>query len=217
MGVSIGIVFSAGAVAAFNPCGVALLPAFIVYLMGGQEAHWTKGIQAGIMMTLGFLSVFLPIGLLMSLFKGVIGNYLSVAVTVMGLFLVLAGIWMWLGREFRTVNVFEVKKGGHPAWSFYLYGLAYAVTSLGCTLPIFSLTVVSALVVGNLVEGIVRFAAYALGMGLVVTVISVAAMMSRTMIQTVIKNVTPFLHKASALLLIGSGIYFMVKFWPFSF
>lgn len=216
MGVSIGIVFSAGAVAAFNPCGVALLPAFIVYLMGGQEAHWTKGIQAGIMMTLGFLSIFLPVGLLMSLFREVIGRYLSAAVTVMGLLLILAGIGMWLGREFRMTHSFAVKKGSHPAWSFYLYGIAYAITSLGCTLPMFFLTVASALLAGDLAGGIIRFVAYALGMGLVVTAISVAAVVSRTLIQTVIQNVAPFLYRASSLLLVGSGVYLIVKFWPFS-
>ncbi|KAF0996421.1 hypothetical protein BJQ97_03111 [Geobacillus sp. TFV-3] len=160
MDVSMGIVFSAGVVAALNPCGVALLPAFIVYLMGGEEAHWTKGVQAGIMMTLGFLSIFLPIGLLMSLFQGVIGRYLSAAVTMMGLLLILAGIWMWLGREFRMANPFRVKKGSHPAWSFYLYGIAYAITSLGCTLPMFFLTVASALLAGDLAGGMTRFAAY---------------------------------------------------------
>jgi cytochrome c-type biogenesis protein len=52
-------------------------------------------------------------------------------------------------------------------------------------------------------------------MGLVVTAISVAAVISRQFIQSMIKNVTPFLHKASSLLLIGSGIYFTIKFWPF--
>ncbi|GMO01702.1 cytochrome c biogenesis CcdA family protein [Parageobacillus thermoglucosidasius] len=215
MGVSVGIVFSAGAVAAFNPCGVALLPAFIAYLMGGQEANWTKGVQAGIMMTLGFLSIFLPIGLLMSIFKEIIGSYLSIVVTIVGIFLIIAGLLMLFGRELIAIKTFQVKKGNNQAWSFYIYGIAYAITSLGCTLPVFSLTVLSALVTGDLIGGMIRFVAYALGMGLVVTAISVAAVISRQFIQAMIKNVTPFLHKASSLLLIGSGIYFTIKFWPF--
>ncbi|WP_018133552.1 cytochrome c biogenesis CcdA family protein [Effusibacillus pohliae] len=212
---NLGIVFSAGAAAAFNPCGVALLPAFVAYLMGGQEARWSKGVQAGVMMTLGFLSVFLPLGLLTAAFKGIFAQYLSVVIVLVGFFLVLAGFAMFSGRKLLNIKSFQVKKGRNRAKSFYLYGIAYAITSLGCTLPIFSLLVVSALTAGGLFDGMVKFLAYGIGMGIVVTLISVAAVVSRQLVQSFIHNVTPVLNKLSAVLLIASGIYLMMKYWTF--
>lgn len=211
----LGIVFSAGVTAAFNPCGIALLPSYVAYLMGGQERNWLQGIKAGIMMTLGFLSVFLPLGLLTALFKGFFENYLSFIVVFVGFFLIITGWFMYSGKEIFTVKTFKIRKGRSQAWSFYLYGIAYALTSLGCTLPIFSLMVVTALTSGSFLDGLVKFLAYGIGMGIVVTLISIAAVISRQVVQSFINNVAPVMNQFSAILMMGSGIFLIVKWWPF--
>lgn len=211
----LGIVFSAGAAAAFNPCGIALLPSYIAYIMGGQEKNGLQGFKAGIMMTLGFLSVFLPLGLLTALFKGFFENSLSFIVTLVGFFLIITGWFMYSGREIFTVKTFKIRKGKSQAWSFYLYGIAYALVSLGCTLPIFSLLVAASLTSGSFADGLAKFLAYGVGMGGVVTLISIAAVISRQVVQSFIKNVTPVMNQISAILMIGSGIFLIVKWWPF--
>lgn len=211
----LGIVLSAGAAAAFNPCGIALLPSFIAYLIGAKEGNWIKGIQAGVLMTLGFITVFLPMGLITVIFRGLIQGYMSYVVTLVGVFLVITGWYMYSGKELFKVKSLSVKKSSNLVYSFYLYGIGYALTSLGCTLPIFSLMVVTALTSGDFLGGMTKFLVYSVGMGVVVTLISVAAMVSRQIVQKFINEVTPYLNQFAAILMMGSGVYVVIKWWPF--
>lgn len=52
------------------------------------------------------------------------------------------------------------------------YGLAYAAASLGCTLPIFLTVVGAALTAGGWGRGAIGFVLYGLGMGLVVSTLT---------------------------------------------
>ena len=57
------LVLTAGVLAAFNPCGVAMLPSYVVYLLGGEKRRSMDGLWAGLLMTLGFLMIFTVAGL----------------------------------------------------------------------------------------------------------------------------------------------------------
>lgn len=63
-------ILAAGMVAAFNPCGIALLPSYISYLIGGKTKVYSlryatlKGLGLGGAMTTGFLTIFVLAGFL---------------------------------------------------------------------------------------------------------------------------------------------------------
>ncbi len=147
-GVPAGLLFAAGAAAAFNPCGVAMLTGYLAFLLGQGTATdrprvW-GGVWAGLVMTAGFLTVFSVLGLAGTGLGHVLGGWLRWATVLIGVTLVAAGIWQGLGRTLPGLGGAERLAGSigqvGPRRGFvavYIYGLASAVASLGCTLPLF--------------------------------------------------------------------------------
>lgn len=59
--------FAAGLVATVNPCGLAMLPAYLGYLLGKQRtAGPEQVIKVGAAVSAGFVSVFLVAGLIVT-------------------------------------------------------------------------------------------------------------------------------------------------------
>lgn len=95
-----------------------------------------------------------------------------------------------------------------PGW---LFGIGYGVGSLACTLPIFLVVVAGSLTASTLAAPLM-FAAYAAGMGTILTALAVAAALSRTGLRSAIRGVLPYVERVSAVLLIGAGAY-VVWYW----
>jgi cytochrome c biogenesis protein CcdA len=88
----------------------------------------------------------------------------------------------------------------------FVYGVAYALASLGCTLPIFLVAVGTALAVGP-VGSLVLFVAY--GLGLVLTAVALGAALFRGIVSTSLRRVLPYVQQVSALLLVVAGDYLL--------
>src|SRR5699024_680309 len=114
----------------------------------------------------------------------------------MGILIVLLGLGMLFGKHLpiRT-KAFQVKPG---KWSVYFYGIAYAVTSLGCTLPAFLLVVSASLNENSVMAVIIKFIIYSLGMGIVVTAITIASLISRQYIQKLLNSYMGIVQKITA-------------------
>ena len=72
MGAALALAFGAGMVATVNPCGFAMLPAYLSYFMGIQEegrsraAVLRSALMVGGVVSLGFLVVFGIAGVIIS-------------------------------------------------------------------------------------------------------------------------------------------------------
>ncbi|MGH2410453.1 MAG: cytochrome c biogenesis protein CcdA, partial [Chloroflexota bacterium] len=86
------------------------------------------------------------------------------------------------------------------------YGIAYALASLGCTLPIF-LMVVGTSVASAPLAGLAQFVAYGLGMGVVLTAVAVSAAVFRGIVGLALRRLVPYVRQVSALLLVVAGGY----------
>ncbi len=89
-----------------------------------------------------------------------------------------------------------------------VYGVAYTLASLGCTLPIFLIAVGAALVSGPL-GSLVLFIAYSLGMGLVLTAVALGAALFKGIVASAVRRALPYVHQVSALLLVVAGGYLL--------
>src|SRR5579875_670073 len=139
MNAELAVVLGAGMMAAFNPCGVAMLPSYIVHLVAGRERRAWDGLWAGLLMTAGFLIVFILAGIIAVTFAAVMGKAVAWIAEIVGVAFVLMGILMLFGRRgvaFHVGGDWNLERGSK--WSVFLYGIAYALGSLGCTLPLFS-------------------------------------------------------------------------------
>jgi len=202
---------TAGMVAAFNPCGFALLPAYLALLLGRidtQRAPVARALAASAAMTAGFVAVFGAFGLVVVPLAISLGDYLSWATVVVGVLLVGLGVWLLSGRELllRLPRMRGAAPTGGPA-SMVLYGVAYAVASLSCTIAPFLAVTTSTFRSESILAGIAVFVAYGLGMGLVVAVLAVAVALAQDGLVRRLRRVMPYVNKASGALLVLAGAY----------
>ena len=94
----------------------------------------------------------------------------------------------------------------------FLFGIGYGVCSLSCTLPIFLVVVGTALATGSLAFALTQFLSYGLGMGLILTLVTVSAAVFRGALATKLKALIPYVHRISAVFMVAAGLY-IVYYW----
>lgn len=230
MGGTLALAFSAGMVATINPCGFALLPAYLSYFLGidtpaGADATngtatasrsnpILRALEVSAAVTAGFLAVFLVFGLIWTSVREVIGTRLPYFTIVVGLGLVLLGIAMLAGFE-PTVSLPKVELGGRGRQlsSMFLYGISYAVASLSCTIPIFIAIVSTTLTDTGFVAGLATFAAYGLGMGLTLALLTISVAIARSGLVKAFRRLMPRMNRISGVLLVVAGLFVIYYAW----
>lgn len=213
--------FIAGTVATANPCGFALLPAYLTRQIGANRpetsvpAALTRALLVGAVTTAGFLVVFGSIGSLVSLGARSVTQAVPWVALGIGVILFLTGLAVLAGKHIavRLPTVPQPTTGDGPT-SVFLFGLGYGVASLSCTLPIF-LAVLGTSVTADPATSVLSFAAYGAGMGTVLTVLAVAAAVSGAGLAGATRRILPHVNRISGALLALAGAY-VVYYWSFS-
>lgn len=208
----VALAFVAGMVAAFNPCGFAMLPAYLTLVIdpqsGGQLAAVGRALAATAAMALGFLAVFGSFGLLTVSVASTVQRYLPYVTLIIGVGLVAAGLWLLSGRELRAPNL----AGGRWAptarlGSMFGYGVGYAIASLSCTIGPFLAVTGSSLRGGSPAQGVLVYVAYAAGIALVVGVLAVAVALASSSMVDRLRAVLPHINRISGVILVVVGLY----------
>lgn len=210
------VVLGAGIMAALNPCGVAMLPSYILNLLAGREHRVWDGLWAGLLMTSGFLVIFLLAGVLSVAFAAALGKISAWIALILGAVFAVMGILMMFGKSgisFHIGGNWSGKPGTNR--SIFLYGIAYALGSLGCTLPLFSVLVLSSFRTQGAFSGLVDFLLYALGMGFVVTVISLGATISQNIVSDWVRKSALWMGKLSGVITLATGVYLVIYWLPY--
>jgi len=205
--------FAAGAAATVNPCGIAMLPAYISYYLGREDgrAHPGRGLLAGLLLAGGTLAVFSVMGLVIAALGTAIAQFIPWLALGVALLLLGAGVATLLGRAPTLALSLGSSSGGprdRSARSFLTFGVGYGLASLGCTLPIFMI-VVSGVLSAEFLSGILAFVAYGLGMGAVLTGISVAVALGKTAVLRWVRMAGPALKYLGGLGLLAAGSYLL--------
>ena len=223
IGTLLSSAFATGLVAAFNPCGFAMLPAYLSYfvsLESSEEANIGRnifrGLVVGLTLTVGFILFFGVIGLLTSTIvsQGAIQSRLSWATFIIGILMLPLGIAMLMGYEPKLL-IPRLNKGGTSRQlpSIFLFGVSFAVVSLGCTAPLFFATVVGSFESRNIWEGTLVFLTYGGGMSLIVMILTLATAIGRNEIATSMRKVLPYVSKISGGFLVLAGGFLILYGW----
>ena len=210
----VGLAFVAGMVAAFNPCGFAMLPAYLTLVIdpqnNGQLTAVRRALAATASMALGFLVVFGSFGLLTVSVASTVQRYLPYVTLAIGAILFVMGIWLLSGRELRVPNLV----GGSGRWaptarlgSMFGYGVGYAIASLSCTIGPFLAVTGTSLRRGSPAQGVLVYLAYAAGIALVVGVLAVAVALASSSMVDRMRAVLPYVNRVSGLILVVVGLY----------
>lgn len=214
-GVALVFAFTAGMVATVNPCGFALLPAYIsIFLTEEEQAQGgaRHGLWVGAAVTLGFVLLFSVVGLVVSAGAYVVLDAVPWIALVIGVGLAGLGVAVLRGTNLR-LPLPGLSLRREPTFRGMTgFGVAYGVASLSCTLPVFLAVATQALAAPGLFGGWTVFGAYALGMGLVLTTLAVALATSRRSIVERLRGVLPYVQRFGGWLLVLSGLY-IVYYW----
>jgi len=212
-----------GAVAAFNPCGFALLPAYITAIVtGSSDTGMTRaqalrrGVIFGLAMTAGFVAVFTGFGLLFGAvnvaLQGSVLPYLPYVTVTLGIVLIGFGIAMALGHEVPGLRVRPMtgKAPRADAWSQVLYGVSFALASLSCTIAPFFAVVTQSLDASGPVGAIAPFVIYGAGMGTSVLIISLAAAWAGAAVGRALRERTGLILRIGGVVMVLAGAWVIV-------
>lgn len=213
----IGLAFAAGLVAALNPCGFAMLPAYLALVVrgdaDGERSDALRALSragaATAAMALGFITVFGTFGLLTIAAASTVQRYLPYVTVVIGVVLVALGVWLLLGRDLKALFPTSRTRWAPTArlGSMFGYGLSYAIASLSCTVGPFLAVTGMAFKGGSILGGVLVYVAYAGGFTLVVGALAVAAALASSAVADRIRRIIPYLNRISGALLVVIGLY----------
>lgn len=199
--------------ATVNPCGFALLPAYLSAFVGldddtSRPTAVARALKVSLVLTAGFVAVFGIAGIIIVKVASEIQRYLPWATIVIGLGVIGLGIYMLTGREL-VLNIPKLQKGGADGTllSMFLFGVSYAVASLSCTIgPFLAITSVT-FRNENFVSGVMVFVMYGLGMGLVISVLTMALAIAKEGIVARFRSLMPVINRVAGALLVVAGLY----------
>lgn len=214
--------FGGGLLAAVNPCGFVLLPTYLMYYLGldGRtdepiERGVGRAIRVSIAVSAGFMAVFVVVGSISRLFTDWINQNAKYLALVIGVALFILGIAMLFGYRLPLstpkLDVGE-KTRDRGFVSMLLFGVAYAIASIGCTIGPFSATVLGTIDTDGFATGLVAIALYGVAMSLLVTALTVSIALARSGLLRVLRTGMKYVQTASAMIMILSGLY-LAWYW----
>lgn len=221
----VGYAFGAGMVASVNPCGFFLLPSYISYHLGTEEAGYYetsvgtrvyKALLLGTIATAGFVVIFAITGVLISAGGQWLIRVFPFAGVAIGVVMVLLGLWLVITK--RTLGIMAASRvtvsRERNSRNVFLFGIAYATGSLSCTLPIFLVVVGGSLASQGLAASFGQFISYALGMGTILIAVTIGSALFQGSVAKWLRQAMPYVHRASAMFLVAAGGY-LIYYWVF--
>jgi len=207
--------FLLGVMAAVNPCGFVLLPTYLIYYLGtelhnitsSRTATLRRGLSVGIAVSSGFVSLFLVVGIISRAFTTVIQENAKYVSLVVGLALILMGLRMFTGWKPTIVQPNLSMKKERTTRNMFLFGIVYAVASLSCTIGFLTSVILGSVGRHGYVSGVISVVLYGLGMGLLVTTLTVALAFARNGLVSTLRRSFKWFDTISALFVTLTGVY----------
>jgi cytochrome c-type biogenesis protein len=217
----LGLAFLRGMVASINPCGFVLLPTYLLYFLGIQAAEQTsdqrasmrRALVVGSAVAAGFIAVFLVVGVITETIDTWLLSNARYATVVIGTVFVVLGIAMLAGYRPRFATP-HLDAGGRTrsVGSMFVYGVAYAVASLGCAMPLFLVTVFGTGRREGFAAGVANAVFYGAGMGLVVIALTVSLAGANHLLLGALRSAMRYVDLVAAAFLVLSGVYLLYYF-----
>ncbi len=207
-----------GVLAAVNPCGFAMLPNYLVYFLGADDAERTsassvrRSLRVGLSVSSGFLTVFLVVGVISRVFTQWIEQNAKYAALVIGVALILTGARMLSGWKPRFATPSSNRPLDRGMLSMFVYGVIYAVASIGCTIGFLTTAIFGSFSTHGVLSGVVGVVLYGLGMSLLVTALTVSLGLARSSLVRSMKGLVPLINRLSSMFMMATGTY-LTWYW----
>jgi cytochrome c-type biogenesis protein len=225
MGGLLALAFGAGMLAPVNPCGFAVLPAFLAYAVGtdtattgttraGMATRLAGGLRAGAALTLGFAGTFTLIGTLLAVGMRSLIGVVPWAAAVLGGILALAGLAMVAGWHIPLRLPSRTATPRQGPMGMITFGAGYALASASCTLAVLLSVVTQALASTNFSGVLVTFGAYAAGSATLLLTLAVFAAFASSVTTRFLRWLLPHMNRITGAVLAASGGYLLLYWLP---
>ena len=211
--------FMLGMLAAVNPCGFVLLPAYLLYFLGIDGANQgvmraplQRALRVSAAVSSGFLVVFLVVGSISRLFTQWIELNAKYAGFVIGLVLIGLGIAMLFGWKPSFATSIPGAKKDHSTRAMFIFGVGYAIASIGCTIGLLTTAILGSIGTNGFASGVISIVMYGLGMSLLVTTLTVTLAAAKTGMTKVLKQSLRYIDKVAAGFIAITGAY-LTWYW----
>lgn len=211
------LAMTTGMIVTLNPCGFAMLPAYLGSFLGrttseDEQRSATAGIARALKVSaavsLGFMGVFLIIGTFVKLGAEWITSASSWLTVVIGLMLVAVGVAMLAGRRIPIFTP-KLEKGGQDGSfrSMFVFGVSYAIASLGCSLGLFTGYTLSSAKREGVASAAISFLLYGLGFALIITALTVSLALAQGWFLRGLRRAMHYVDRLSAVFVLMAGLY----------
>jgi len=212
-----------GMLAAVNPCGFVLLPAYLTAYLGVADDTDTttrvrRALLVGAAVSAGFVAVFIVVGTISRLFSNWLEANAMYAALVIGIALMVMGVRMLGGWRPRlwvpSLTGGMGQEGSRPrsVANMFGFGVVYAVASIGCTIGLLTTAILGSFSRHGVLSGIVSVALYGLGMGLFVTTLTVSLAFAKGALVRSGRSVMKVISSVSSALVVLTGVY-LTWYW----
>ncbi|MFI5627584.1 cytochrome c biogenesis CcdA family protein [Nocardioides sp. NPDC051685] len=221
MGPLLTMAFVAGMVAPINPCGFALLPAWITQTLNDTHAvtaptpvRLLRALRAGAALTVGFAGTLAVAGVLVSIGARSIIRAAPVIGFAVGIVLLLLGAAMLAGRSLslRLPRVPRRATEGLTTTRMVTFGVGYAAASLSCTFGVLLAVIAQAQATTSFTGLLLVFGVYAAGAATILILLALATGLAGTALTRQASTLARYGPRATAVVLLLTGAY-LAWYW----
>jgi Cytochrome c biogenesis protein len=219
----LALAFAAGMLAPVNPCGFALLPAWITAALGEADTspvpvRLARALRSGAALTLGFAGTLAVAGLIVSAGARALISAAPWLGLATGVLLLLLGAVMLTGRSLGLrLNLSTGTRGsaGPPtARRMVVFGVGYAAASLSCTFGVLLAVIAQAQATASYAGLLAVFAAYAAGSAAVLLLVAVTTAAAGAALTRKITALARHGTRITAAVLVLTGAYLAWYWYP---
>jgi len=216
----LALAYGLGMLALVSPCGFMMLPAFLAYNLSDSEtggrtvSRLGRGLGAGLLVSVGFASVFFAAGLLIAVGLRSVTEAVPWFSVVIGAGLIVMGLAMLAGRRVALrLNTGMVKQATPPGGGHLVgFGGAYALAQLGCGMGSLLALVGTGMASSSALGTVTVFAAFGVGCTTVLVMLAAStALMSDVLVRN-IRSALPAVARFSGAVLAVTGVY-LIAYW----
>lgn len=207
------IAFVAGVFATFNPCGFAMLPAYLsLAILDSQEVRSrgtqiAKALKFSGLMGLGIVGVFAIFSLLIFPISTSIQKYLPYVTAFLGFLILVFGAALLFKGPVIMKKIWNPNVPPTGSWITYiLYGVSFALASISCTIGPF-LAVTSTTLGASLVDSLLTYLLYGLGFVATISILAIFTALSKDVLIKKIRGAGGVLEKFMGVLMALIGLY----------
>ena len=221
----LALAFGAGLVSAVNPCGFAVLPAWLAYHLDATSSagHVTwagrlrAGLVTGLALVAGYLGTIAVVSLLITAGAHAVLRVAPQVAILVGVLLAVAGLALIAGRQLAlrlppAVSRLTLRSPG----SGRLFGLGagYALASLGCSIGILVAIIAEAVSTASLAGLLAVLGAYALGAAALLLLLTTSTAFASGWLVRALRRGMPLLHRITGVIMLAAGAYVVAYWWP---